>query len=44
VLQASAHALGVAMPVVDAVCALLAGDAVDDVIGALLARPLKGEI
>jgi glycerol-3-phosphate dehydrogenase (NAD(P)+) len=43
VLQASARERGVAMPVVDAVCALLAGDAVDDVIGALLARPLKGE-
>jgi glycerol-3-phosphate dehydrogenase (NAD(P)+) len=43
VLQASARDLGVAMPVVDAVCALLAGGAVDDVIGALLARPLRGE-
>jgi glycerol-3-phosphate dehydrogenase (NAD(P)+) len=43
VLQASARDLGVAMPVVDAVCALLAGDAVDEVIGALLARPLRGE-
>ena len=43
VLQASARDMGVAMPVVDAVCALLAGDAVDGVIGQLLARPLKGE-
>jgi glycerol-3-phosphate dehydrogenase (NAD(P)+) len=43
VLQASARDLGVAMPVVDAVCALLAGDAVDAVIGQLLARPLRGE-
>ncbi len=43
VLQASARALGVAMPVVDAVCALLAGGGVDAVIGELLSRPLRGE-
>lgn len=44
VLQASARTLGVAMPVVDAVCALLVGNAdVDAVIGALLARPLRDE-
>jgi glycerol-3-phosphate dehydrogenase (NAD(P)+) len=43
VLQASARDLGVAMPVVDAVCALLAGEPVDAVVGALLARPLRGE-
>jgi glycerol-3-phosphate dehydrogenase (NAD(P)+) len=43
VLQASARDLGVAMPVVDAVCALLAGEAVEVVIGQLLARPLRGE-
>lgn len=44
VLQASARSHGVAMPVVDAVCALLAGNAtVESVIGALLARPLRDE-
>jgi glycerol-3-phosphate dehydrogenase (NAD(P)+) len=44
VLQQAAQALGVEMPVVDAVCTLLGGTApVDDVIGALLARPLKTE-
>ncbi len=43
VLQASARALGVAMPVVDAVCALLEGGAVDQVVGELLARPLRIE-
>ena len=43
VLQHSARTLGVAMPVVDAVCALLAGEPADEVIGALLARPLRGE-
>ncbi len=43
VLQASAHALGVAMPVVDAVCALLDGADVKSVIDALLSRPLKNE-
>jgi len=44
VLQASARAMGVAMPVVDAVCALLDGSAgVIDVVRSLLSRPLKGE-
>lgn len=43
VLQASALALGVAMPVVDAVCALLDGVAVEAVIRDLLARSLKSE-
>ncbi len=43
VLQASARDLHVAMPVVDAVCALLEGEAVDAVIATLLARPLGGE-
>ncbi len=43
VLQASARSLGVAMPVVDAVCALLAGDQVDAVVSDLLSRPLREE-
>ncbi len=44
VLKASAARHGVAMPVVDAVCALLDGSAtVDAVVAALLARPLRGE-
>jgi glycerol-3-phosphate dehydrogenase (NAD(P)+) len=44
VLQAAAQALGVDMPVVDAVCALLTGDApVDQVVSQLLARPLRRE-
>ena len=44
VLRAAARELGIDMPVVDAVCALLAGGAgVDAVIGELLARPLKAE-
>jgi glycerol-3-phosphate dehydrogenase (NAD(P)+) len=43
VLQASARSLDVAMPVVDAVCALLADEPVDAVVQALLARPLKNE-
>ncbi len=44
VLRASARGLGVAMPVVDAVCALLDSSAdVDAVVGALLARPLRDE-
>lgn len=43
VLQASARSLEVAMPVVDAVCALLAGEPVDAVVKALLARPLRDE-
>ncbi|MBX9730855.1 MAG: NAD(P)-dependent glycerol-3-phosphate dehydrogenase [Sphingomonas sp.] len=43
VLQAAAQAAGVDMPVVDAVCALLEGAPVRDVVGALLARPLRTE-
>lgn len=44
VLQKAARALGVDMPVVDAVCTLLEGAApVDDVVGSLLARPLRTE-
>ncbi len=43
VLQAAARDVGVDMPVVDAVCALLAGTAVREVVGALLARPLTSE-
>ncbi len=44
VLQEAARAVDVEMPIVDAVCALLAGEM--DVLGvmaALLARPIKGE-
>lgn len=44
VLQQAARAAGVDMPIVDAVCALLAGDL--DVVGvmaALLSRPIRGE-
>lgn len=44
VLHQSAQALGVEMPIVEAVCALLDGGAsVNEVIGKLLARPLKAE-
>ena len=44
VLQKVAREAGVDMPIVDAVCALLAGDtAIDEVVGSLLARPLKIE-
>lgn len=44
VLQKAARALGVDMPVVDAVCTLLEGAApVDEVVGSLLARPLRTE-
>ena len=44
VLATAAKAAGVDMPVVDAVCALLAGEVgVDVVIGSLLARPLRTE-
>ncbi len=44
VLQQSARALGVEMPIVDAVCALLDGSAnVGEVVQALLSRPLKAE-
>jgi glycerol-3-phosphate dehydrogenase (NAD(P)+) len=44
VLKRAAQALGVDMPIVAAVCALLAQEAsVDDVVGRLLARPLRSE-
>ena len=43
VLQAAARDAGVDMPVVDAVCALLGGAPVGDVIETLLARPLREE-
>jgi glycerol-3-phosphate dehydrogenase (NAD(P)+) len=44
VLQLAARALGVEMPVVDAVCALLSGSIpVDDVVRELLSRPLRSE-
>lgn len=44
VLAEAARAAGVDMPIVDAVCALLAGQAtVDDMVRTLLARPLKQE-
>ncbi|HEX8365421.1 MAG TPA: NAD(P)H-dependent glycerol-3-phosphate dehydrogenase [Allosphingosinicella sp.] len=44
VLNRAAKALGVDMPIVAAVCALLAGEAsVEDVVGRLLARPLRPE-
>jgi glycerol-3-phosphate dehydrogenase (NAD(P)+) len=44
VLKRTAEALGVDMPIVAAVCALLAEEAsVDDVVGTLLSRPLRAE-
>jgi glycerol-3-phosphate dehydrogenase (NAD(P)+) len=44
VLAEVAARIGVDMPIVAAVCALLAGEAaVDDVVGRLLARPLRSE-
>ncbi|MGZ8312193.1 MAG: NAD(P)H-dependent glycerol-3-phosphate dehydrogenase [Allosphingosinicella sp.] len=44
VLRRAAEALGVDMPIVAAVCALLTEEAsVDDVVGRLLARPLRSE-
>lgn len=44
VLQQAARAVGVDMPIVDAVCALLAGEMdVRGVMAALLSRPLRGE-
>jgi glycerol-3-phosphate dehydrogenase (NAD(P)+) len=44
VLQRVASARGVAMPIVDTVCALLAGEvAAGDAVAALLARPLTAE-
>jgi len=44
VLARAAVEGGVDMPIVEAVCALLAGDAsVDEIVGRLLARPLRDE-
>ena len=43
VLKSSATQLGVAMPVVDAVCALLDWQPVETVVHELLSRPLRGE-
>jgi glycerol-3-phosphate dehydrogenase (NAD(P)+) len=44
VLKRAAEALGVDMPIVAAVCALLAEEAsVDEAVGRLLARPLRAE-
>ena len=44
VLKRAAEALGVDMPIVAAVNALLAGEAsVDEAVGRLLARPLRAE-
>jgi glycerol-3-phosphate dehydrogenase (NAD(P)+) len=44
VLKRAAEALGVDMPIVAAVCALLAQEAsVNDVVGRLLSRPLRAE-
>ena len=43
VLREAAAEAGVDMPVTEAVCALLEGAPVGDVIGALLSRPLRGE-
>ncbi|WP_112384210.1 NAD(P)H-dependent glycerol-3-phosphate dehydrogenase [Sphingomonas carotinifaciens] len=43
VLREAAAGVGVDMPVTDAVCRLLGGEAVDTVIGDLLARPLRDE-
>ena len=43
VLREAAEAAGVEMPVTEAVCALLEGAPVDQVVRSLLARPLRGE-
>lgn len=44
VLREAAAEAGVEMPIVDAVCALLGGSGgVDQIVGALLARPLRSE-
>lgn len=43
VLREAAEAAGIDMPVTEAVCALLGGANVRDVVGALLARPLSRE-
>lgn len=43
VLKQAAHAAGVEMPIVDAVCALLNNADIKDVVSSLLSRPLRGE-
>ncbi len=43
VLVAAARALGVDMPIAESVAALLEGAPLAEIIGALLARPLRGE-
>jgi glycerol-3-phosphate dehydrogenase (NAD(P)+) len=43
VLKSSAAQMGVAMPVVNAACALLDGQPVETVVHQLLSRPLRGE-
>ncbi|MGK6318745.1 NAD(P)H-dependent glycerol-3-phosphate dehydrogenase [Sphingomonas sp. DT-204] len=43
VLREAAAEVGVDMPIADAVCALLEGAPVGEVVGALLARPLREE-
>lgn len=44
VLQKSANSLGVDMPIVDAVCALLSGESnVENLVKTLLSRPLRSE-
>ena len=44
VLKRAADAIGVDMPIVGAVCALLSGEAsIDDIVERLLSRPLKSE-
>jgi glycerol-3-phosphate dehydrogenase (NAD(P)+) len=43
VLQEAARDAGVDMPVCEAVCALLSGQPVREVVGALLSRPLREE-
>ena len=43
VLREAARDARVDMPITEAVCRLLEGAPVSDVIGDLLARPLKGE-
>ncbi len=45
VLRDAAEAAGIDMPITEAVCALLAGNAaIDDVVEGLLSRPLRSEI
>jgi len=45
VLREAARAGGIDMPITEAVCALLAGEAaIDAVVGGLLSRPLRAEV